>query len=467
MADKAQTRVLRIGIVHEGRIIEERLLRKRGDVTVGASPKCTFILPIANLPESYRLFVVQKGKYFLRFTAGMAGRVSVGERLWDLPELRESNLVQKSGQYFLLPLDDNSRGKLVFGEVSLLFQFVLPPPPVPKLELPATAKGGLLSRIDVPLFLAFMASLVLQAGGVAGVQYWWNVSGQFQVKKARRYSEVYEYLKAEVQRRVQIEKPKVDVTGPGTGSQEDKGAGGEEKKVEKEVARRPQRTGGDSVESAEERYRRKVAKVRNSTVIYHLGKYGIGPGTVVGAAVEGGVASSRLASAFETKGVETAGVGAPLSGFRAAPPGGGSEQATTYQKLGKEEIGSGRGVAQVAGGTKVEEVKLHIRGEGVRDVSGAGRLDKSAIESVFSSRQSAIKMCYQRSLKVNPNISGKVTIRFTIGEAGTVTDIYVLENTTGDPDVAACIVQKVRTWRFTPPEGGPVTVTMPLLLQKG
>jgi len=80
---------------------------------------------------------------------------------------------------------------------------------------------------------------------------------------------------------------------------------------------------------------------------------------------------------------------------------------------------------------------------------------------------SAIRICYERSLKVNPDVQGKVTIRFTIGRAGTITDIQITENTTGDAAIGTCIAQKVRAWRFSPPDEGEVTFSYPFLLQKG
>lgn len=467
MAKQSQAKVLRIGIVHENRIIEERLLRKPSDVTVGASPKCTFILPIPNLPESYRLFVYKRGRYYLRFTSKMVGRLAISDSLKNLDELRNHPSVEKSGDYYLLPLDDTCRGRLVFGDVSLLFQFVVPQP-IPKLDLPATAKGGILSRIDTPLLWAFLVSLVLQLGGVGGIQVWWRSYGQFQTKKVRPYSQAFDLLKAQVEMRLAREEKK-ETPKEGAGGQ-----GGEEGEVKQEkeekpvASTRPTRTSGPAVESPEEQYRKKLAKVTNKTILRYLGAYGSGPNTVIGAGVEQGVATSRLTSAWETRGgVTVAKIGDAPAGFRAGPPGGGAGQATTYERLKGDEIGSGRPVAQVAGGERGEEIKVKIREGHLTDQAGLGRVDKAAVEDLFRKRLSAIRTCYEKRLRVNPDIEGKVVIRFTIGRAGTITQIEVIENTTGDPEVGTCIVQKVRMWRFTPPEEGEVTFSYPFLLHKG
>lgn len=463
MANKTQSKVLRVGVVHEGRIIEERLLKKPGDVTVGASPKCTFILPIAKLPESYRLFLhSRKGKYELRFTKGMVGKVSVGDSIMELKSLRQSNLANRVGEYYHLSLDENSRGKLVFGEVSLLFQFVVPPPPVPKLELPVTAKGGLLSRIDAPLTFALMASLILQLGSMGGVQFWWQNYGQFQVKVKKDYLEAYDLLKAEVEQRQPIER-EANQEGEGEGE-------GEEEDAVEEVAVKPvkkhRREAPAKVESEEDRYKRKVAKVRDTTILRHLGAAGDGPGTITGTGVEGGAAANRMDSAWNTKGVRVANQGDSPSGFHAGRPSGDG-QGNTYASLSKDDVKSKTKVKKVGGGDRGKEMSIRIRRGKLGGQTGTGKINKAAVESVFRRRMSAIRVCYEKALKLNPDVQGKVTIRFTIGRAGTITDIRVTKNSTGDSGIATCITQKVRRWRFSPPDEGEVTFSYPFLLQRG
>lgn len=163
--DLSEKRVLRVGMVREDQILQERLLRKPGDVTVGRSSKCTLYLPVDNAPESYRMFVYRKGRYFLRFTAGMVGKVTVGENVLELQEIRESGRAQKVGDYYLLPLNEKDRGKIVLGDVSLLFQFVIPPRPVAAEEL-AAARGGIRAAIERARVWATLASTGKQSRSV-------------------------------------------------------------------------------------------------------------------------------------------------------------------------------------------------------------------------------------------------------------------------------------------------------------
>ena len=56
MAKEGAKKILRVGIIQGGRIVEERLIRKREDVSLGTHAKNTFILPSSQLGKSFRLF---------------------------------------------------------------------------------------------------------------------------------------------------------------------------------------------------------------------------------------------------------------------------------------------------------------------------------------------------------------------------------------------------------------------------
>src|SRR5262252_8637312 len=66
-------KVLRIGLVAAGRILEERIVKQRTSVTVGPSEKSTFVVQ-ANLPVQFKLFELIGGDYYLNFLDGMTGR---------------------------------------------------------------------------------------------------------------------------------------------------------------------------------------------------------------------------------------------------------------------------------------------------------------------------------------------------------------------------------------------------------
>src|SRR5437016_4791155 len=82
-------RILRIGIVQGGKIVEERLIRKRIDVSIGQSAKNTFVVPASNLlPASFVMFELAHGQYYLNFTDGMDGRIATEGDVATLLQLR-------------------------------------------------------------------------------------------------------------------------------------------------------------------------------------------------------------------------------------------------------------------------------------------------------------------------------------------------------------------------------------------
>ncbi|MEM1416053.1 MAG: energy transducer TonB, partial [Myxococcota bacterium] len=147
-------KVLRIGLIQDGKIVEERIVRRRETVSVGTSEKNHFIVQAEGLPARFDLFQLVGNDYILNFTPAMRGRVGLPGGVKQLEQLRESG-ARSAGGYHQVKLSDTSRGKIVFGNTTLLFQFVVPPPVTPRPQLPAAARGGFVKSIDW-LFTAFV-----------------------------------------------------------------------------------------------------------------------------------------------------------------------------------------------------------------------------------------------------------------------------------------------------------------------
>src|SRR3569623_1422683 len=78
-------RILRIGVLLGGKIVEERLIRDRVPVTIGQSMK--------------------EGKYYLRFLNKMDGRLSDGAQVQTLDALKGRG-AQNHGDYWQVPLSE-------------------------------------------------------------------------------------------------------------------------------------------------------------------------------------------------------------------------------------------------------------------------------------------------------------------------------------------------------------------------
>lgn len=90
--------------------------------------------------------------------------------------------------------------------------------------------------------------------------------------------------------------------------------------------------------------------------------------------------------------------------------------------------------------------------------------DPQIVTRQIRARMRAIQACYEAQLQHDPSLSGRVLVRFSIHPDGTVRDVTTTENTTGSPEVAACVTDIIERFRFNPgPEGGSVSYAYPFV----
>jgi TonB family protein len=98
--------------------------------------------------------------------------------------------------------------------------------------------------------------------------------------------------------------------------------------------------------------------------------------------------------------------------------------------------------------------------------SSNAKRDYDVINAVVLSHKTSINMSYEKYLKADPGLAGKITIRLTIAASGDVSAAVVVENTTGNHDLEDDIVRKMRMWKFEAIPEGDATVTLPLLFSQ-
>ncbi len=94
-------------------------------------------------------------------------------------------------------------------------------------------------------------------------------------------------------------------------------------------------------------------------------------------------------------------------------------------------------------------------------------LSKDTIRGVVRGNVTSIRQCYNDGLAKNPNLEGRVAVRFTIGPEGDVVEAVVAQtDLPDDSPTPECITTTVKRWRFPPPlGGGNAVITYPFLLQ--
>lgn len=95
-----------------------------------------------------------------------------------------------------------------------------------------------------------------------------------------------------------------------------------------------------------------------------------------------------------------------------------------------------------------------------------GGLDREIIAQYIKSKLGQILYCYERQLSANPDLFGKVAVKFTIGPSGAVEQQLIGDTSLKNATVEGCILNKVAAWKFPNPQGGTrVLVTYPFLFK--
>jgi hypothetical protein len=123
-------------------------------------------------------------------------------------------------------------------------------------------------------------------------------------------------------------------------------------------------------------------------------------------------------------------------------------------------IGSGRG--RLGGGHQVKAPRIR---EGATSVNG--RLPPEVIQRIVRQNFGRFRLCYENGLRNNPNLQGRVTVKFMIDRSGAVGMTADGGSDIPDSSVVQCVVRGFGNLSFPQPEGGVVTVVYPIMFNPG
>ena len=87
-----------------------------------------------------------------------------------------------------------------------------------------------------------------------------------------------------------------------------------------------------------------------------------------------------------------------------------------------------------------------------------GSLDKLVVRRTLRGHLDELRACYLPALKKKPELSGRVTVQFTISPAGKVIKSELQDSRLKDVRVEKCVVKAFRGWEFPKPPGGDAVV---------
>ena len=119
----------------------------------------------------------------------------------------------------------------------------------------------------------------------------------------------------------------------------------------------------------------------------------------------------------------------------------------------------GPDAARVTSSIMQSGLNAHAPGAGR---GGAAGRSEEEIAMVFDRNKGAIYALYERALRMNPMLQGKLVLQFTIAPSGEVTRCRVVSSELHDPALEREIVARVMLFRFEPEKVDPTTATKPI-----
>jgi len=434
-----EAKILRLGIIHSGRIVEERLIAAGTSVTVGDHQRSTVVVSGAKLPSrKFELFAAKGAGYVLQFTGEMHGKVAVDDKVVTLASLAQKGRAKKKGTFFQLNLTDKNRGKVYVGEYTFLFQFVTPPPQ-PARSRSADFRAWRWEDVD----WLFLAIVLFSALLHTAVVIW--IESQPPPKKVR----LEDFPNRFVKMVLPPEEPPepVEETTEGESDQVvEKKAEPVEEPVPVETPEEP--SGGEPdeepAETPEEKRARLEEEASSKGLLALIGT--AGESSRDGAVADllsdtSGLAEDVGDALAKSSGVVIGRRDVDQAGLRG---GGGGEGAAGIGNLGG------------AGGGKGGEVKKETRAPKAVLETGSVEIgsseDASSVRATMKRYNARIRACYEKELKLNPDLGGKVTAYWVIGTDGKAMDVEITGNSTKNATLGSCIVREIKRISFPAPE---------------
>lgn len=521
-------KVLRLGVVENGRIVEERIIRRQGSITVGRSARNTVMLASLDAPESLPLIDVHRGAHVLRFKKGDFGKVSCGGEVIDLRTAARRGLAQARNGEFRLPLKEQVSGKIKVGDSTMLFQFVNAPALVVAAPLPREARGSWVKSLDRSMLGFFLAVFLLLGGAGMGMESWWHHTGKYlQVtrkpsseslrnmvppwkitQKVKDPNVVTDDDRPSIDHRGVIVDPNGEKPDPetptGTIINPPDAANNEGKGLETEVPEpvretdKPVLTGtstervkekiaeafGPSPAKAPEQRESDPPKGRGSndksTVVTIVDStFGIGPALPGKNSGSGRLGfkdafGKKLDVGDDSVADERFTLADASEGAEAGSGGSSSRGIVVPSKddnpIRDLDVGVLEGEAPLrpfTGGGIAGEMKPRPAGHTLRPPvhRPPPPTSSTTISQFVRGRQSALGRCYYTAVRRNPNVGNLLKIKVYVNKAGKARVMIVKDNT-NDPTIARCVVDKIEQWNFTNNSGDRLVATIPLVFRK-
>jgi hypothetical protein len=349
------------------------------------------------------------------------------------------------GNFYQLRLTEDSRGKVIVGETTFLFQFVSAPPMQAKPQLPLAVTAGA-SNIDWAFTVIAAFSFLIHFGLAGAINSDWFDP---EVDEAKEQAALLSH-----ERDLPVLAPEEKPKDTGADTNADKA----DKPKEDAGAKKPA-AGANQANAAGAKPQGTPHHDDTGAVLEKLDSLNIGvlgaTGNNSGPATANVLQSGSSIAANDLGSAATQSGGVDSSGLR-----GGGGNGTTGPIRG----GAGSGVDPTAGaggsGANTGGVKsgteVKVPNAGVSGGSATGGGAAVGADEVLGRLRTRTRVCYSRVLQTNPDDpGGSVQLRVTIGPDGRPTS--VVPSGTANAQIQSCVAGIIQGATFKAPESGSAT----------
>lgn len=437
--------ILRLRIYKDG-TAREHFVAPGESFTYGRASDNDLVVEGAEAPRRQHL-VVSAGKHYSLVVPRRArGEVRVGDSVLQIPDLIQHGLLTRRGEGYLLPIWRGKSGTLELDGFRVEYDFVAPPPEV--MGLPDYSWRSQLRKAvtaDPLLKAVFLTLLVVSLSSVSYVK-----GLQFPERPVVQVEQIPQRFARFIPRAMRREPEVTGGLATGTGT------------TQEESTRRERRTqGGETREGGGS-----TAAVVQRGILGLIG--GVGESSSSSSVVEFLVGSGLVREMEE--------VLAESGDLQLGRPNGQAGGQSSLDDLLRIGPLPSIDVDQAANQATSRIGNVELKKEGMVDLARApevtgsseaiGQRGEEQLRAVILSNRSRIEYVYNKYLRTNPSLAGKIVLEITIEPDGSVSNVRVLENTLDDLAFVNEILSIVRRWRFPVIARGVVIVTYPMIFYR-
>ncbi len=499
-------RRLIVAVEREGRVLRATASEK-GDVTWGPTLEADLVLPVPGLEGPSALFARGESVGRLLIEPDMDGEVSAGSTRIPFADLDLFGLLRRKGSECYVELTPHMTGWFTSRGLTVRFTYAEVPDEIRRAmealeakrveeaearkaeekkrkaaekealreakardkvqRIPREFRRPVFSRDDLPFTIlswslyGLLILLSLYLGSIEIVE-----TPETQVVPERFARLKYEVGQAKTRVKQELERKKKEEEAAEQKKAEEAKVVEEEKVEEKapEPEKKPEPKAEEKPAEAAPAEPVQTIEERRAAIRQEVSKKGL-LGVLGG---RGGTTLSSGRASVLSGGGRAADLDKALENVEGLRAGGSGDnwKGRTVDDAGAA-VGEGARRAGAAG-ERVTAIEQRAAAE-VESVE-VGELDElsmkeavAAIHRTVDTYLGGIRYLYNRELRKNPDLEGKVTIAITIDPTGSVVKAEVVETTLDSPELVDAILARVKRWTFPPVAPKTITVSYPFV----